>query len=747
MSGPVSPPLTVKESDSSVSVRPTTVLSFNAADFTVAGTGSEATISIDSTGTGAALTATQIGFGNASDLLTGSSKLVFLEASDCMGLGTSTPVVYSTAATTLQIHDATLPELRLTNTATGAAAGSGSLLQVAGSDFYIWNAEAAKMHFATNSQVVGTFDSAGKLGLGTQTPSYTLDAIAATDDSIARFKSNDANAGIIVDSPNDGYSVIFFAEDSTNKWSVGKLASASDTFSIYNEVTNDAVLKIQADNDMIYNDGNDAATFYMKSSNEVALDIAGSNAIGVSIALDATGTGGDEWRLVSGANSAGIGGGNFGLYNVDASTYVWTAGEDGVVGIGAFPGDSDVERLHVQGTAADANDPLVRFESTDAGTAKAPILEFYRNSASPADSDYIGAIHFSGNNVSGTKTEYGRILSQINDISAATEDAAMYFQIYEMGTPRTIMTLHKSAVVFNENQRNIDFRVESDNNPNMILVDSDVDKMGIGAAPDSTLGLLQVNVGNSTATALTLISTDADAAVSPTLDLYRNSATPLDGDDIGKITFSGRDDGGDKQTYASIFGELADVNVGTNLDARLIIQAMSAGNETWEYMRVGAQDIVFNETSQDINFRIESNGNANMLKVDGGLNLVSVGAAPVSGGATFQVPDNTISSYCNVNAVRSDGVATQTFLNEDCQGQMWVNNSATDWAFDLPESTVKGMWFKFVSTGGNITVDPNPSGGTSNTINGGTGALTRSTDNQVYTVICIDSNAWVMDSP
>ena len=74
---PVSPPLTVKESDGSVSVRPTNVLSFNAADFTVSGSGDTATISIDSTGTGAALTDTYVGYGNASNLLTGSANFTY----------------------------------------------------------------------------------------------------------------------------------------------------------------------------------------------------------------------------------------------------------------------------------------------------------------------------------------------------------------------------------------------------------------------------------------------------------------------------------------------------------------------------------------------------------------------------------------------------------------------------------------------------------------------------------------------
>jgi hypothetical protein len=77
MSGPVSPPLATTESGTATIVRPTNTLEFNGADFTVTGSGSKATISLDSTGTGAALTDTYIGFGNASNLLTGSSDFTF----------------------------------------------------------------------------------------------------------------------------------------------------------------------------------------------------------------------------------------------------------------------------------------------------------------------------------------------------------------------------------------------------------------------------------------------------------------------------------------------------------------------------------------------------------------------------------------------------------------------------------------------------------------------------------------------
>ena len=77
MSGPVSPPLATTESGTTVRVQPTNTLEFNGADFTVTQSGSKASIAIDSTGTGAALTATQIGYGDSSNLLTGSSLLTY----------------------------------------------------------------------------------------------------------------------------------------------------------------------------------------------------------------------------------------------------------------------------------------------------------------------------------------------------------------------------------------------------------------------------------------------------------------------------------------------------------------------------------------------------------------------------------------------------------------------------------------------------------------------------------------------
>ena len=71
--------------------------------------------------------------------------------------------------------------------------------------------------------------------------------------------------------------------------------------------------------------------------------------------------------------------------------------------------------------------------------------------------------------------------------------------------------------------------------------------------------------------------------------------------------------------------------------------------------------IVFNEAGADLDFRVESNGNANMLKVDGGNNRVGVGCDPSadfhvdsSGGGVIRVSRNSASTS-NFMALESDG--------------------------------------------------------------------------------------------
>jgi hypothetical protein len=122
---------------------------------------------------------------------------------------------------------------------------------------------------------------------------------------------------------------------------------------------------------------------------------------------------------------------------------------------------------------------------------------------------------------------------------------------------------------------------------------------------------------------LTLISTDADAAVGPVLDLYRNSGSPADDDFLGKINFRGRNDNSQDVDYGYLAYYISDASDGTE-DAFMQLAMMKNGSNHL-MMEVGASEIVFNQGSVDIDFRVESDGQTHALFVDGGLNNVGVG--------------------------------------------------------------------------------------------------------------------------
>ena len=125
---------------------------------------------------------------------------------------------------------------------------------------------------------------------------------------------------------------------------------------------------------------------------------------------------------------------------------------------------------------------------------------------------------------------------------------------------------------------------------------------------------------------LTLKSTDADANVGPLIDMIRDSSSPADGDELGRIRFKGDDDGGNETTYAYLQVKINDATDASD-DGELEILTRTNGNNR-SRIELLPLETVFNEDSQDIDFRVESNGNANMLTVNAGDNRVGIGCDP-----------------------------------------------------------------------------------------------------------------------
>mgnify|MGYP005990386187 CR=1 FL=1 len=103
----------------------------------------------------------------------------------------------------------------------------------------------------------------------------------------------------------------------------------------------------------------------------------------------------------------------------------------------------------------------------------------------------------------------------------------------------------------------------------------------------------RVKIGNATIEAdntakLHVVGTDAGLTVErhddgssagPTLNLFRHSDSPADGDDIGQVNFRGEADNGDNITYASIKAEIEDVTTASK-DGKLTLRTITNSTQT-----------------------------------------------------------------------------------------------------------------------------------------------------------------------
>ena len=82
-------------------------------------------------------------------------------------------------------------------------------------------------------------------------------------------------------------------------------------------------------------------------------------------------------------------------------------------------------------------------ESTDAGNSAAPELILYRNSASPANGDYLGQVQFKGENANGAQEIYAKVTGKISDPTHNSEDGLIETAIKGNGS-FTIVSRQKS---------------------------------------------------------------------------------------------------------------------------------------------------------------------------------------------------------------------------------------------------------------------------------------------------------------
>jgi hypothetical protein len=118
--------------------------------------------------------------------------------------------------------------------------------------------------------------------------------------------------------------------------------------------------------------------------------------------------------------------------------------------------------------------------STDAGATAAPILDLYRDSASPAASDTLGEIKFNGEDSAGNKQAYGLIHASILSPTSTAEQGQLHFETATAGALTEKMIIGTSNLVINEIGSVFNVRIEGDTDANLFYTDATNSRVGIG---------------------------------------------------------------------------------------------------------------------------------------------------------------------------------------------------------------------------------------------------------------------------
>ena len=289
----------------------------------------------------------------------------------------------------------------------------------------------------------------------------------------------------------------------------------------------------------------------------------------------------------------------------NASATAVTILSDGTVGIG-----TDVDRggiLNVDGTTKGivvrtTSSSAMELIHADNGAGVGPYLYLNRPSSGPAANDQIGRIVIQGKNSADEVIDYVRLVNQIINPTDGSEQGRFAINTMSSGTMYSRLNIVNGESVFNDESIDVDFRVESNNNANMLFVDAGNDRISVGSG--STYSIFNVISSNDN-----------------TSDWWTNSvATQYIQNTVGHPVLKMNNNNSNRSAYLVYNGNGS-------------AQGFHIFDRQVEQTRISAytSSVVINEAGADVDFRVESDNNTNALFVRGSDGNVGIGVSPSSG--------------------------------------------------------------------------------------------------------------------
>lgn len=176
---------------------------------------------------------------------------------------------------------------------------------------------------------------------------------------------------------------------------------------------------------------------------------------------------------------------------------------------------------------------------------------------------------------------------------------------------------------------------------NTLHVDSTNNRVGVNNASPAVVfdvagtGRFLKTDNNSN---IILETTDTDGNAAPVLDMYRNSASPADGDQLGKIEFSGENSNGDKKIYGFIRGQIRSTTAGAESPKISLHGTKDGADLNFLEYDGDSNEVVVNEGSEDIAFRVETPSLTHALcTTSAGIDGVRIGTATSINDCRFAV--------------------------------------------------------------------------------------------------------------